>query len=700
MTKELLLEVGTEELPAKFIDPILEQMKTGAAALFREQRVEYDAIRAFATPRRLTLSIPALSTQQTRQNEETLGPPRKAAYDEQGKPSKAAIGFATAQGVPVSALVVRQTPKGEYVAALKRQKGRATSSLLPDLLGNYLESFSFPKAMRWNSSGVRFGRPIRWILSLYGGKLVPFSYAGIQAGTATFGHRFMTPDLTKKHPKGIKVKDFESYTATLEHHGVLVDQQRRRDTIREEITALATTQGGTLEYDESLLSEAIYSVEWPHALGAEFDPEYLTLPKAIIVTAMQEHQGFFSMVSKDHALLPHFITVCNVAYSDMGEIKRGNQRVLAARLADAKFYFQDDRKTSLEAKQHKLHTVTFQQRLGSLHEKLERVVSLAGYLATQWDPSAEQTSRRAAQLCKIDLVTGVVGEFPSLQGTIGCEYATLDGEPTIVAKAIAEHYLPRFAGDALPKTLPGTIVSIADRIDTIVGYFIVGHAPTGSQDPYGLRRQAQGVLQILLSGASSLDLRNLVQKGLEAFEATLEFDPAKITLDVMTFFKQRMESTCESQGYRYDLVRAVLERDGFVNPLDAMQRVMALQNVAGDATFVELIGACKRIINILPKAPPTSVSEALFALDAERALYQQLHHDHSQLIASLAAHKYAEALTLLRGFKEPIDRFFVDVLVMAKDPAVRDNRLALLYQLHAVFHQVADFSKVVVETDH
>ncbi|HIA14206.1 MAG TPA: glycine--tRNA ligase subunit beta, partial [Nitrospirales bacterium] len=669
MTKELLLEIGTEELPAKFMEPILEQMKTGAATLFREQRVEHDAIRTFGTPRRLVLWIPELCTQQTPATEETLGPPRKAAYDGSGTPSKAAIGFAEAQGVNVGALVIRHTPKGEYVAAVKRHKGRATSSLLPDLLGKYLQSFSFPKSMRWNSSGVRFARPIRWIVALYGGRTVPFSYAGIKAGTTTFGHRFMAPDKTKTKAKGVKVKDFASYTKTLEQHGVIVDQGQRRDMIRDEINAVASAQGGTLEYDESLLSEATFSVEWPHALAAQFDPAYLALPKDVIVTAMQEHQGFFAMVSKNQSLLPHFITVCNVEHEDMGEIKRGNERVLAARLADARFYFEEDRKTSLEAKLPKLHTVTFQQRLGSMYAKVERVEALAGHLAMLWDPSAEPICRRVAQLCKVDLVTGTVGEFPSLQGVMGCEYAKRDGEPDSVADAIGEHYHPRFSGDTLPRSLPGTIVSIADRVDTIAGYFIVGCAPTGSQDPYGLRRQAQGILQIALAGNTPLSLRGLVEKALDAFQPALDFDREKIVTEILGFFRQRMESTCGSEGYRYDLVRAVLERDTFDDPLDAKQRITALHNVARDTVFVELVGAFKRIINILPETPPTSVSEALFAVDAEREVFMQLQDRRSRIVKHLAAHEYADALALLRGFKEPIDRFFIDVLVMAEDPA-------------------------------
>ena len=594
MTKELLLEIGTEELPATFIEPILEQMKTGAVALFGEQRIAHDAIHTFGTPRRLALWIPELNTQQTPASEETLGPPRKAAYDENGNPSNAAIGFAAAQGVTVSALVIRHTPKGEYVAAVKRQKGCATSSLLPAVLVHYLHSFSFPKSMRWNSSGTRFARPIRWILALYGGKAIPCSYAGISAGTATFGHRFMTADTAKKIPTGQKVRDFESYTRSLEQHGVIVDQERRRAIIRDEIEAIANAHGGTLDYDESLLSEATYSVEWPYALAAQFDPAYLALPKDVIVTAMQEHQGFFAMMSKNTVLLPHFIAVCNVKYKDMGEIKRGHERVLAARLADATFYFEEDRKTSLEVKRQTLHTVTFQQRLGSLHAKVERVESLAGHLAMLWDPSAEHTCRRVAQLCKVDLVTGMVGEFPSLQGVMGREYAKRDGEPDTIADAIAEHYQPRFSGDTLPITLPGTIVSIADRIDTIAGYFVVACAPTGSQDPYGLRRHAQGVLQIALAGTTPLPLRDLVDRALDAFEPAVDFERDKISTDILTFFRQRMESSCSSDGYRYDLVRAALERDTFDDPVDAMQRITALHDVARDTSFVGMVGAFKR----------------------------------------------------------------------------------------------------------
>ncbi|MBQ26847.1 MAG: glycine--tRNA ligase subunit beta [Nitrospiraceae bacterium] len=699
MTKELLLEIGTEELPATVIEPVLEQMKTGAMTLFREQSIACNTVRTFGTPRRLTLWVPELGTQQTPTSKETLGPPRKAAYDENGNPSKAAIGFAIAQGVNVSALIIRHTPKGEYVAAVKRHKGRVTSSLLPALLDNYMHSLSFHKSMRWSSSGTRFSRPIRWIVALYGGRTVPFAYAGIKAGTTTFGHRFMSSHREKKALKGIKVKDFESYAKSLEQHGVILDQERRRNMIRDKINAAASNHGGTLEYDESLLSEATFSVEWPYALAAQFDPSYLALPNDVIVTAMQEHQGFFAMISKKQTLLPHFITVCNVEYADMGEIQRGNERVLAARLADAKFYFTEDGKTSLEAKLPKLHTVTFQKHLGSLHAKVERIETLVMYLARLWNPSEEQTCRRVAQLCKVDLVTGMVGEFPSLQGVIGREYARRDGEPESVARAIAEHYYPRFSGDAIPKSLPGAVVSIADRIDTIAGYFVVGCAPTGSQDPFGLRRQAQGVLQIALAGYTPLSLRDLVERALDAFQPTLDFNRDKVLIDILGFLRQRMESTCGSEGYRYDLVRAVLERDTFDDPLDAMHRVTALQRVASDPTFVDLVGAFKRVINILPDSPPNAISEALFSAGAERALYAKLQKSRSQIAEHLASGEHTRALSLLRSFKEPIDRFFLDVLVMAEDPAVRNNRLALLGQLQSLFHQYADFSKVVIEVE-
>ena len=699
MTKELLLEIGTEELPAKCITPLLEQMKVDAAAHFRDRRVCYDTIFTFGTPRRLTLCIPELSTRQASAREETLGPPRQSAYDRNGSPSKAARGFAAAQGIDVDALVIRRTPKGEYVASVKYHKGCTTFSLLPNLCVNYLGSLSFPKAMRWNSSGVRFARPIRWIVALYGGRTIPFSYAGIKASAVTFGHRFMTASGTKNPLKGITVRNFESYTTSLEKRGVIVDHERRRNMIREKIKVVASTHGGILEHDESLLTEATFSVEWPYALIAQFDPAYLMLPKDVIVTAMREHQGFFAMRSKkNHALLPQFISVCNVEHEDMGDIRRGNERVLAARLADAKFHFEEDRKTSLEAKLPKLRAVMFQEHLGSLYAKVHRIETLVGHLAALWAPMEAQTCRRAAQLCKADLVTGMVGEFPSLQGVIGCEYAKCDGEPDAMTQAIAEHYYPRFSGDTLPASLAGTILSIADRIDTIVGYFIVGCAPTSSQDPYGLRRQAQGIVHMALATHKPLSLCNLVEKAMDAFQSVLDFDRNKLTTDVVCFFRQRMESICNSEGYRYDLVRAILERDTLDDPLDAMQRIAALQHVAHERTFVDLVGIVTRVMNILPDFPPTAVSETFFSADAERELHAHLQAIRDTIHTHLIAREYTQVITLLKTFKDPIDRFFLDVLVMADDPVVRDNRIALLGQLHALFRQFADFSQIVIKS--
>ncbi len=487
---ELLLEIGVEELPYQFIAPALASLKGSAERLFNDQRLTFQSVRTMGTPRRLTIVVAGLAARQTSMTKEAMGPSKAVAFDQTGQPTRAAIGFAAGQGVAVQDLQIRQTPKGEYLFAVKHEEGRSASAVLIDTLPQLVSGLAFPKAMKWNGTGARFARPVRWIVALFGGKVVPVQIADIQSGNRTSGHRVIGGG------KPITVKDFKTYNQGLERQGVILDPERRRTTIQNQIDRLCAKAGVALNGDDALLDQAVYTTEWPSAVLGSFKPEYLAVPSEILMTSMKEHQGFFSVRDKKSGrLAPHFIAIANNEPNNMSLIRTGNERVLAARLADAKFFFDEDRKVKLEERGKKLTGVTFHHKLGTMAHKQERVKKLAGFIAGHLCPGQDelrQVCDRAASLSKADLVTGIVGEFPELQGIMGGEYALHDGESTAVAQAIQEQYLPKAIEGALPKTFAGQILSLADRLDSIAAFFHVGIVPTGSEDPFALRRHATG----------------------------------------------------------------------------------------------------------------------------------------------------------------------------------------------------------------
>ena len=469
---ELLLEIGVEELPYQFIAPALAALKDSAEQLLKDQRLAFRSARTLGTPRRLTLVVEGLATQQTSMVKEAMGPSKSVAFDQAGQPTRAATGFAAGQGVSVQELQIRQTPKGEYLFAVKQEQGRPAKVVLDELLPQLIAKLSFPKAMKWNNTGVRFARPVRWLVALYGGATLPIEAAGITAGNRTEGHRVLGS------AKGLVVRDAESYLKGLERQGVTADPQRRRHMIEEQIATLCKETGFTLNVDGDLLDQAVYTTECPNAIIGSFKPAYLDVPQEILITSMKEHQGFFSLMHKETGkLVPHFIAVTNNRAKDMGLIREGNERVLAARLADAKFFFDEDRKITLQDRVKKLAGVTFHQKLGNMAQKQERVKKLAGVIASQLSSQNDELKRaceRAAELCKADLLTGVVGEFPELQGIMGGEYAKHDGESAAVSQAIREQYLPRSIEGEMPKTIAGQVLSLADRLDSVACVLLRG----------------------------------------------------------------------------------------------------------------------------------------------------------------------------------------------------------------------------------
>jgi len=693
---ELLLEIGTEELPAQFVPPVLTDLKERATQLLKDARLHHGTIKTLGTPRRLTLWVQGLADHQEPVSMEVMGPSKAVGFDAQGRPTKAAIGFAGSQGVPVKGLVVRTTPKGEYLFAVKKTPGRKTTEILPGLLSELAGGFSFPKAMRWNKTGARFARPVRWLVALYGGKPVRFEFAGLKAGDTTIGHRFLSSG------RPMRVRDFRSYEKALQKAGVIVDPDRRHDMIAKQVAQIAKRKNALLVRDDALLEQAVFSVEMPEAIIGSFHSRYLDLPKAVLSTAMKEHQGYFPLLAKDDKLLPNFIAVVNMRGGE-ATIRAGNERVLAARLADAKFFFDEDRKTRLESRIEKLKGVTFHQKLGTLYQKVGRVTAMATMLAdTLADLDTVEHCRRAAMLCKADLVTGMVGEFPTLQGIMGCEYALHDGEPKAVADAIAEHYRPRFAEDAIPASLAGKLLSLADRLDTLAAFFAVGLVPSGSEDPFALRRHAYAVIRILVEGeAFSLSLNAAIQDAYRLLREQGISVEDKAADELRRFFAERLRYYAqEGLHLRGDLVEAVLARlqSGTFDPRDILVRSQVLQAFAARSEFESLVIAFKRAENITKAQTEDKVDAGLLKEEVEKSLYKAVCAAEDVVPGLIKDAKYEDALEALVALKGPIDAFFTGVMVMAEDEALRRNRLALLVRVRNLFRQYADFSKVQSES--
>ncbi len=706
---ELLLEIGTEELPHHFVSPVLQTLGQVAERLLKEHRLTHGAIHTYGTPRRLVLAVDSLADQQAASVNEAMGPPKAAAFDHAGQPTKAALGFAASRGVSVGDLEVRQTPKGEYVCAVTRERGLPARTVLQELLPDLIGRLSFPKTMRWNDTGLRFARPIRWLVALCGGRVIPIRVGRVEAGNRTHGHRFLGAKGSALS-RGRPVANLRAYFIELERGGVIVDQARRREMILAQLADLAASAQGSLEQDEELLEQALYSVEYPQAILGAFDATYLSLPEPVLKTAMKEHQGFFSLTGRNGTLLPRFLSVTNMKLSNMTLIREGNERVLAARLADAKFFFEEDRTLTLADRVEKLSTMTFHQKLGTLHQKTTRVMALSARIAEMvGDSGLSATAHRAAELCKADLLTGMVGEFPTLQGIMGGEYARRDGEPHDVCVAIREHYLPRAMEGELPATPAGRVLSLADRLDTIIAFFHVGIVPTGSEDPLGLRRQASAVVRILVEGEIRLDLREVLAQGTQlvdtqGFKPALRqgspdrhrpTDPAEFILDRLRYYGRMVH------GLRDDVNEAVLKgaADRPLDLVDLLARMKAVQGVTRRPEFDPLIIGFKRAHRLTEKEQwdPRGIDPANFQHPTEGVLYKHLEEAQARVPVCLSRGNYGEGLDLLVGMKPAIDAFFDGVLVNAEDPVLRANRLSLLAAVDDLFMSFADFSQIVVE---
>lgn len=688
MGKELLLEIGVEEIPSSYIPGALGELAEGAKKLFQEQRILFSNLRTLATPRRLTLYVEEMEESQQPLTRTVVGPPKGTAFDAEGLPTKAALGFARAQGLPVEKLQVRRLERGEHLVAVIEERGQKTFELLPELLPRLFLSLSFPKAMRWGEGNLRFVRPIRWLLALFGGRMVPFEIDGIKGSNKTYGHRFMSPG-------PLWVRSFEEYLEKLEEEFVIVDPGKRREMVTRLATEAAEKVGGRPVLEKDLVETVTNLVEYPSAVCGSFAKEYLILPREVIMTPMRRHQRYFPVVDAAGKLLPFFVAITNIRSKEMAVIREGNERVLRARLSDANFFYQDDRRVLLADRVPQLKQIIFHERLGTLHDKIERLQELVAFLAEKVDPSLVEPARRAAYLSKTDLLTTMVKEFPELQGIMGREYALLSGGPPEVAQAIEEHYLPRFTGDRMPASVLGLLLAIADRADSLAGCFGIGLIPTGSEDPYALRRASLGTLQILLEKDLPIRLSDIVGKALNLVWPRITRPVDEVEKELLEFFRTRLHGILVERGIPGDLADAVLSVD-FDDVFDAGKRAEALRVFRKEPDFNELSIAFKRVANIIPKDLTAEVSPRLFTEGAERALHGEAVRLKNAVNGLLTRKDYLGALRRIATLKPIVDMFFEEVLVNVEEEEVRTNRHALLKEVADLFGKIADFRKIVI----
>ncbi len=696
----LLLEIGTEDLPARFLPSAIQQLKENSGIILKENHIKFSDIKTYGTPRRLVMIIAGIPLIQDDRHKEIFGPSKKVAFDEKGNPTKAAIGFANSQGISVESLVIKSKNRGEYVVAVIEEKGVYVSQLLPELLKRIVLSIHLPKLMRWGNSNIRFVRPIRWLMALFNKEIISFEIDGIKSSNITRGHRFLSPAT-------FQIKDISGYRRLLGNNYVIVDQEERKKIITEKMEKLLTSVGERPVEDEELLETVVNLVEYPVPVLGTFPEEYLKLPKELLITVMKGHQKYFA-VENEGRLTNHFIVVSNTYEGNSETVKIGAERVIKARFEDARFYFEEDGKKPLSERIEELRKVTFQERLGSLYEKTERIVSIAGFLADRLLPSARDRLNRAAWLSKTDLITGIVREFPELQGIMGKYYAMRDGEDSEVAEALEGQYLPAHSGGGLPQTEIGALLSIADKIDNIAAFFSIGLSPTGSEDPFALRRQVLGIIAIILNRGYKIPFRDLVVKALQNLANLFPFSEEwedykakeKIEEKIFQFFEQRLEYTFSDLGYNLDLIQSILPFSLDVQLEDIKERLDAAEKFKEKREYNDFLIAIKRVNNIIPKAGIPELKAELLIEDPEKRLKEKLDSVRSDLTVLLKDRKYYDAIDLLSSLTVPINHFFDHVLVMDKQEEIKQNRLALLNEIWRTVSTIADFSKPSTSQEH
>lgn len=692
MSLPFLVEIGTEELPPKALKSLHENFAELIAAGLKEAGLAHEQLHAFGAPRRLAVLVDNLELRQPDQQIEKLGPNVAAAFDADGKPTKATDGFARSCGVTVEQLQRAATDKGERLAFRSTQEGRFAIDLLPAIVSGALDKLPIPKRMRWGAKRAEFVRPVQWLVMLLGKQVIDAEVLGIKAGRETRGHRFHAN-------RSFALGNALDYQLTLENEAkVIADFSERRGHIRAQVEQLGRKFNGSAVIDENLLDEVTGLVEWPVALAGNFEERFLAVPQEALISSMKEHQKYFHVVDANGKLLPHFITVANIESKDPAKVIDGNERVIRPRLTDAAFFYETDLKTPLIERREKLKTVVFQEKLGTVFDKTERIAALAAFIAGKIHGNAAW-ARRAGELSKADLVSGMVGEFADMQGIAGTYYALHDGEPQEVAQAVREHYQPRFAGDALPATLTGVSIALADRLDTLVGIFGIGQLPTGSKDPFALRRAALGVLRLIVEKNFDLDLRELLQKAQSQYP---QFDAQTGLVDtVLDYMIERFRAWFEDESIPAEVFMAVSAKK-LSQPLDINQRVQAVFRFSQLPEAQALAAANKRVSNILAKqggdTELPALQMSLLTEAAEKQLAAQVAALQATAQPLFAARKYREGLEQLASLRAAVDAFFDNVMVMADDMAVRNNRLALLSQLRNLFLEVADISLLAPAT--
>lgn len=686
MTEDLLLEIGTEELPPKALLPLSQAFAASFADQLKKANLAFTDIEPFATPRRLALRVQALATQQADSAIERFGPALQAAFDSNGNATKAAEGFARSCGVTVAELEQAQDGKVTKLVFRSTRKGAAASTLIPDLLRNALTELPIPKRMRWGSSRDEFVRPVHWVVLLFGHDVIPATILGATADKKTYGHRF-------HHPAAIALSSPADYATALHAGKVVANFSERRAQIRTQVEALAAQLGARAIIDEALLDEVAALVEWPVALAGNFDHAFLEVPKEALISSMKEHQKCFHLLDDGGRILPHFITVSNLESRDPAQVVAGNEKVIRPRLADAAFFFTQDKRQPLASRIDKLKSVVFQQALGTLFDKSQRVRSLATWLAGELDTSVAQ-AQRAAELGKCDLMTSMVYEFAELQGVMGEHYARHDGEPDAVCSALFEQYLPRFAGDRLPATRTGMVLALAERLDTITGLFAIGQPPTGSKDPFALRRAALGVLRIIVESKLPLDLRAAITHATAAFHAQAGNENPVRTVEDFIF--ERFRAWYADEGVGVDVFLAV-DAVRPTQPLEFDARIKAVSHFATLPEARALAAANKRVSNILDKSiskDSEPYSPNLLQAGAEQSLATTLQQVQATVEPLLQRDDFTFALAEMASLQQVVDAYFEEVMVNVDDPDLRRNRLALLSSLRGLFLRVADISQL------
>jgi glycyl-tRNA synthetase beta chain len=689
--KSLLLEIGTEEIPAAYIEPALEFLSSALLQKMTDARIEHGNAQVFGTPRRLAIEIQQVADKQKSLTSEVLGPPEKVGFDKNGNPTTAALKFAEKVGVSVNALKIKETKKGRYVCVRVAERGQATRTLLKTILPEVILKTPFPKTMQWAELNITFARPIHYIVALLGNQVIPFEVGATKSGRHSFGHYFM-------QPKKIKISSPDDYVKILKDAQVIIDFEERRKLVEKEINKAAKGVGGKVLPDEALIDINKNLVEFPIATAGNFDKVFLEVPGEILITAMRYHQKYFAVVDDNGNLMPSFIAVNNTRTKDMNLVATGHERVLRARLSDAQFFFKSDVQESMDEWVERLKGVLFQAKLGSMYEKVQRIQKIAAYLAdaTGQKENVKKQALRAAWLCKADLVSQVVYEFPNLQGVMGRNYATIKKEPKAVAVAIEEHYRPTYSGGPLPETEIGGLLSIADKIDSICGFFSVGLTPTGASDAYALRRQGIGIIQIMNDRGFSFSLKKLIEKSLSIYDIKGAKKIKEIADPIYTFIQNRVTYQLVEEGFSKDVIAAIADADTDHVP-NVWNRARALQDLKAAADFEPLAIAFKRVVNIIKKADlpaKKKVDEKLFEHESEKALYLAYKDLKGKVSNHLAKGHFDRALREIAKLRDPVDAFFDGVMVMSKEKKIRNNRLSLLGLISDLFGLFADFSKI------